>query len=1463
MAATPEDDTPTRPALNPPAEEQAGASDQLFAVVGIGASAGGLEALTEFFQALDPNSGLAFVVVSHLDPERKSALGDILARSSRLPVGEVAEGIAVVPNHVYVMPASKEVTITDGVLHLAARPEPRAPHMPVDIFLRSLAADCKSQAIGVVLSGTGSDGTLGLKAIKEEGGLTFAQDQTAGFGEMPGSAIAAGCVDAALRPAQIAAELLRISRRLAPPPPEESPVPADPGEADAFKQIIHLLSKTTGVDFIHYKQSTLRRRINRRLVLHHIQSLADYLEYLRKDASERNRLFDDVLITVTHFFRDPEVFEALKTTVLPRLIANRMPEQAIRVWVPGCASGEEAYSIAICLLEHLETTGSTVPIKIFATDISDHVIETARAGVYSEAIVSEVSPQRLQRFFVRTRRGYEISKVVRDLCTFGRQDLTRDPPFSQLDLISCRNVLIYLDPVLQGRVLPLFHFALKPGGCLLLGRAETVGSFTDLFEPLDRWHRLYVSTAIPSRLSFAWSPTTTTRQIPAVEEGPQERARNLRDLYYEADRVVLAQYAPPGVLVDEKLKVIQFRGDTGPFLKPPSGPPSTDLLLMAREGLVADLRAVLDRASQSNVPIRKGGVRVRANQQLLEISLEVIPITDFSSGLRYFVVLFKAPLPSTAPAAADTGRSLTTQAQREKDVEIIGLRQELEATRAYLQSVIELKDVGNEELRAANEEISSSNEELQSTNDELSSSKEELQAANEELSAVNDELQNRIHFANELSDDLVNLIETTNIPIVVFGTDLCIRRITPGAQRVLDLSPSDLGRPVGFLNLKINLPDLKELVKEVVDTLEVCTREVVDESGAWHRLSIRPYRTQDHAIAGVVLMLIDIDPLKRRERQLQESRDYAVSIVEAIRHPLVVLDDQLCIQSANRAFYHTFQIEPRQTEGRPLYELGNGQWNIAGLRTFLEQGGLQEDRFEDFEVEHDFPRIGQRKLLLNAQRIAGDNGEPNPLILLAVEDVTTRRQAESGARHLAAIVEYSSDAIISQSLDGAIVSWNEGATHIFGYSARETIGRPVLLLVPPDRAEELHQVHERIRHGERILPFRTRRLRKDGKEITVAVTYSPIKDSAGRIVGISAIKRDVTEQEGVESALEAGEARLRAFVETAVDAIVTIDEGGLIESVNPATEKMFGYSASELIGHNVKMLMPPPYRNEHDGYLARYLQIGEKRIIGIGREVQARRKDGLTFPVDLAVSEFHVQGRRKFTGAIRDISARKQLEREVLEVATLEQRRIGQALHDSTGQELTALGLLAETLTESLTQQASSAAPLAVKVREGLKRVLAQVRGYSRGLIPVDVDSRGLRAALSELATRTSEIHGVNCTFDCEGHVDVEDNHTATHLYHIAQEAVTNALRHAQARQIVIRLEGNGKMLTLSVSDDGVGLLPAPSVDSKGMGLKIMHYRAGLIQARLNVESAQPSGTLVTCTLSKGAANDQEQEGPT
>ena len=607
-------------------------------------------------------------------------------------------------------------------------------------------------------------------------------------------------------------------------------------EAD-FNTVVRLLSAAVGVDFTHYKPPTLRRRIERRMVLGKHITLHEYAQRLRDDPAELQALFHEVLIQVTRFFRDAEMFLALRETVLPKLVAGRPTDAPLRVWVPGCATGEEVYSLAICLLEFLHEQGLQTPIKIFATDISERAIGIARAGVYLDSIAADVSPERLRRYFVKTDGHYQIHKSVRDLCIFARQDVTKDPPFSQMDLVSCRNVLIYLGPVLQYRVLPIFHYALLPSGVLVLGESESVGGFTELFDVLDKSHRFYLRRETLRRMTFDFVPGRTSITGLSAIELASDPGRSLLDVQREADRIVLAKYAPAGVVVDDSLQIVQFRGQTGLYLEPAPGTPSLDLLQMARDGLLVTLREALTDARRHGVPQLRERVRVRTNADFIEIALEVLPLLIPAARKRFFVVLFSRSaaegLQPVAQAArlspvASTNMSAGEPPTLRVDHDITRLRQELDATKSYLQSVIEAQVAGNEELRAANEEIVSSNEELQSTNEELETTKEELQATNEELTTINDELQSRIVISAQLSDDLTNLIDAVNIPTVVLDRALHIRRFSPSAQRLLSLISSDIGRPIGDFKLKINVPDLEPLLQQVLDTLEAQQREVQD-----------------------------------------------------------------------------------------------------------------------------------------------------------------------------------------------------------------------------------------------------------------------------------------------------------------------------------------------------------------------------------------------------------------------------------------------------------------------------------------------------------------------------------------------------------------------------------------------------------------------------------------------------------
>ncbi|WP_373542715.1 chemotaxis protein CheB [Chamaesiphon sp.] len=970
-----------------------------FPIVGIGASAGGLEAFRQLLSHLPTDTGMAFVLIQHLDPKQKSLLREILARETAMPVVEVLNDMAVEPNCVYVIPPNTKMAIERGLLKLTPREKSRAMVMPVDTFFLSLAADLGNKAIAVVLSGGDGDGSQGLEAVKAAGGITFAQNEdSAQVSSMPNTAVATGHVDFILLPQEIAAELANISRHpyIASPTPANAEVLVE-GET-AMQVIFSLIRAATRVNFTQYKHATLKRRILRRMVLYKLENIDDYVTYLRGHSAEVQALYEDMLIHVTSFFRDPIAFEALKTKVFPN-IAKKGADVPIRIWVAGCSTGEEAYSIAICLLEYLENQPIKPPIQIYATDISDRAIDTARAGFYKYSAVADVSSERLQRCFVPADGGYRIGKSIREICVFARQNICSDPPFSKLDLISCRNVLIYLGAALQKKILPTFHYGLKPTGFLLLGTSETTGDSSDLFTAVDKKQKIYARKLAPARLSIdliAHDAHASELVNPTPSDDP---AWSDFDLQKEADRIVLERFAPVGVVIDNDLEILHFRGQTSLYLEPAPGRASHNLLKMAKDGLKLELRTAIYQAKQQNLAVRKDDVQITDGDRVQQINFEVIPLKARGMEERYFLVLFQAATPTTIPQP--TGLILTPSAtptsQLPSEPEIARLNQELASTKEYLRTIIEEQEATNQDLRAANEEILSSNEEFQSSNEELETAKEEIQATNEELNTINDELQRRNHELTEVSNDLENLISSTNIPILMLGSDLCIRRFTPLAQTILHLIPTDVGRPLWDINHALNVTDLESQIREVINTLKTTEQEVQDRDGHWYDLRIRPYRTLDHKIDGAMVILVDIDALKRSMEQLEHSRNYVRAIVETVREPLIVLDGNLRVFTANRSFYHTFEATIADTEQRLIFDLGNGQWNIPKLRQLLLEILPTDSELQDFEVEHDFEQIGNKTMLLNARKMTQAEGGDN--ILLAIEDITERKRLESELRY--------------------------------------------------------------------------------------------------------------------------------------------------------------------------------------------------------------------------------------------------------------------------------------------------------------------------------------------------------------------------------------------------------------------------------------------------------------------------------
>jgi two-component system, chemotaxis family, CheB/CheR fusion protein len=966
-------------------------------VVAIGASAGGLEALTAILRALPTDIALAFILIQHLDPKRRSILPELLSKATKIPVLEAIDAMRIESNRVYVMPSNVDISITDGHFGLIPRVIDRKQHLPIDIFMRSLAEVRKSQAIGVILSGTASDGTAGVEAIRAEGGVTFAQDpDTAKFDGMPRSAIDSGCIDYVLSPEKIAAELSWMSkhptlRRKATDSPEE---PKD--DDHVFNSILNLVSTSQGADFTKYKPNTIHRRTQQRMAALRIASLAAYLTYLEEHPEEVAKLSNHVLIPVTEFFRNPEVFDDLTSTIYPAIVGEKAKE-TIRIWVVACSSGEEVYSLAIALLEFLGAKAENFRIQLFGTDINEKGIAKARSGIYSDSAMKSVSAERVARFFTKVATGYRVNKAVRDLCVFARQDVAKDPPFSSLDLISCRNFLIYVQSELQEKIISTLHYALNPSGFLLLGSAESAASYPQMFTPLNKKNKIYSKKVGNQRQQHTFktsrAPIQASVSPPAKAQPVRRASENDAELQEVADRIVLKECAPPGVIVNDTLELLQFRGRTSPYLEPASGRANLNILNMVCEELAIALRTAIASARKRSVPIHKKNVPLDRSGKRRVVHLSVIPMDEPAIGMgRCYLILFEdaAPPIEIRDKKSRSGSLKTSDRVRR---ELLGQKSELHAARALLREHLAEREALREDYQSANEEMLSANEELQSTNEELETSKEELQATNEELTTVNDELNSNNSTLHLLGNDLKNLLESTVIPIVMVDNDLRIRRMTPTAETVFKVLPSDIGRSITDIRQDLNV-DLNPLLTTVLRDVVDLEQEVQDQQGHWYRLQIRPYKTLDNRIDGAVLVLMDIDVIKKRNQELVLAAEFTKSIIDTMPEPVLVLSADLRILMANQAFYKSFEVEPKATLNQLVYDLGDGQWNKPDLRVLLEEVLPHDRDFLNHEVIYDFPGIGWKSFMLSGRYMVQEP-DAAPLILLSLTDMTKRKKIEA------------------------------------------------------------------------------------------------------------------------------------------------------------------------------------------------------------------------------------------------------------------------------------------------------------------------------------------------------------------------------------------------------------------------------------------------------------------------------------
>ncbi|MEJ2032538.1 MAG: chemotaxis protein CheB [Deltaproteobacteria bacterium] len=974
---------------SPPAPQ--GPEEQKFPVVGIGASAGGLEALEQFFEAVPADCNLSFVVVTHQRAEHHSLLPGLIQKKTNLPVQQAEDGQKLEPGQVYLSPPDKELRLMDGILHLLEPEGGKGPPAPIDSFFASLAQDQGEWAVGVVLSGMGSDGSQGLRQIKGELGMVVVQTpESARYRSMPDRAIETGAADFILPPEEMPDLLLDYAARLAERPPGEAINQILQGQQQGLRKIFLLLQRGSGHDFSGYKPSTVLRRLDRRLKLLNLETLDEYSSYLQRNPQELQNLQRELLINVTSFFRDPAAFETLRQEALLPLLRERAAEGCrLRVWVVGCATGEEAYSLAMLIQECFDELKQKCEVQIFATDLDKEAVEHARQGVFASGAAAEIGEERLRRFFTKENGDYRIRKWIRSQLIFAVQNVVKDPPFTKVDLICCRNVLIYMGTELQRKLLPLLHYSLMPNGFLFLGTAETIGPHGDLFAVVNKKWKLFRRKEVrhPRQVEVEFPLDVRREPIRRPESSGAITPADEINLADQVHRLLLKNYVPSSVLVDRHGDVYYFHGRTGRYLEPPDGQAIWNVNQMARKGLEIDLAAAIRLAVNDGREIVRDNVRVQVNGGAETIRLRVLPFKEPDNLAGLLLVMFE-PVPSPAVEKEPKQK----EAAGKPATKIAYLEQALQRARENLQTVVEELESSNEELKSTNEEYQSANEELQSTNEELESSREELQSLNEELVNVNTELQARVEEADKAFEDMRNFLDSLEIPTIFLDNEMRVQRFSANATRIVSLIDSDVGRPIEHLQQHLEYPHMVRDARYVVQSLRYLEKEVRTRDGHWYRMRIMPHRKPSNVIEGVVIIFFDIHEEKTAGAELlaaRESSAHFQAIVNTMREPLLLLDENLVVTLANSSFYRTFREEPNKTIGRHLYELGKGQWNIPGLRKLLEEVLPGQESFDDFEVEQEFPGIGRHRMLLNGRRLR-ETEEGAGRILLAIEDITDR-----------------------------------------------------------------------------------------------------------------------------------------------------------------------------------------------------------------------------------------------------------------------------------------------------------------------------------------------------------------------------------------------------------------------------------------------------------------------------------------
>ena len=953
-----------------------------FLYVGIGASAGGLYALKKFLSNIPEDSGMAFIIVQHMDPTHKSGLVNILDKYTDLKVLEIVDGLQVESENVYIIPPNKDLGILDGKLQLMEPIEPHGLRMPINYFFTSLAQDQGDRSVGIILSGFGTDGSLGLKSIKANGGICMVQDpSTAGSEGMPTSAINTGLVDIILAPEEMP-EKLSLYKKSSSKILKKILTPEDKN-IQALRKIFILIRNRTGHDFSQYKKSTVFRRVGRRMNLHQIEEISQYLRYLQENPDEVDLLFKEFLINVTNFFRDPEAFESLKKGALNDLIVEKSDFETIRVWVPGCSTGEEVYSIAIIIKEILEETGKKLEVQIFGTDLDASSIKIARSGTYNLA-TTDISQDRLNKYFYKKDNEITIKDDIRDMVVFANHNVIKDPPFTKLDLISCRNLLIYLETEAQEKVLSKFNYSLKKDGILFLGPSESIGEFIDSFSVINSKWKIYKRFKANESVYDVTKNHTLPYNLHSSKywdlqfDSKNEKPEKMRNVTLLAEKKLIDLYAPPSAIINDLGEILYIHGRLGRYLEPSPGRARMNIVEMAKEEIKLQLSSAIQNAISTNEDVVLENLTVDNDNNSIKLAIKPLKDPEFISGM--LIVSFEE---SSSQTDKEKNGKIPPISNCGDHVD--ALENELKRTKERLNITIEDMTTSNEELKSANEELQSMNEESQSTNEELETSKEELQSINEELTIVNSELQNKIDELSMINDDMTNLFNSTEIATIFVDNDLKIRRFTDEATKIIKLIKSDVGRSLGDIVSSLNYPDLVEDIQKVIEKLVYKEKEVINVNGMWYKVRIMPYKTSKNIIDGATITFIDISNMKNTQEKLQDALKYAENIIYTAHEPLLVLDNELIIISANKSFYDTFKLKKSDTEGENLYNVGDGDWNVPSIRNLFTEIVKGNNKINDFEFDQTFNKVGHKKMILNARKIYRSDIDKET-ILLAMTD---------------------------------------------------------------------------------------------------------------------------------------------------------------------------------------------------------------------------------------------------------------------------------------------------------------------------------------------------------------------------------------------------------------------------------------------------------------------------------------------